>query len=405
MKLQRKHNQRKLSMQDQSSSHIIDGDTDQTVGAVYIHVPFCRSKCGYCDFYSLAAREELSEAYVRAISRELQIHAHHLTVPLDSIFVGGGTPTVLQPALLQELLEILAEYRGPHTEFSIEANPCTITREVAGLLHNAGVNRVNIGAQSFVDAELTALGRIHGPDQIVTAWEALRAEGHQRLGLDLIYGAPGQSPDSWQFSLDEAMKLDPEHLSCYALTVESNTEIGRQRDSGKFVEAGESDQVECYRLTVETARNAGLQQYEISNFSLPGKYCRHNRTYWLNQPYLGLGPAAASYIDGIRRTNKPDIDAYIQALDDGREPPRVSEKLTGRAEMGETVMLALRMVEGLDRDRFIARFAVDVTEVFARSIERYCSLGAMQLTDRYLRISPDAILVSNTILADILAEV
>ncbi|MCP4375514.1 MAG: radical SAM family heme chaperone HemW [bacterium] len=392
-------------MQAQSSNHIIDNDTDQTVAAVYLHVPFCRSKCGYCDFYSLAAREELAGAYVRAISRELQIHAHHLTVPLDSIFVGGGTPTVLEPAILQELLEILAEYRNPHTEFSIEANPSTITGEVADLLHNAGVNRVNLGAQSFVNAELTALGRTHDPDQIITAWKTLRDRGHKRLGLDLIYGAPGQSPDSWQFSLDEAMKLKPEHLSCYALTVESNTDIGRQRDSGKFVEMDESDQVECYHTTVETTRNAGLQQYEISNFSLPGKHCRHNRTYWLNQPYLGLGPAAASYINGIRQTNKPDLDAYIQALDNGCQPPCVSEELTGRAEMGETVMLALRMVEGVDRGRFIARFGVDVAEVFARSIERYCDLGAMQLTDRYLRIAPDAMLVSNTILADILAEV
>ena len=392
-------------MQAQSSNHTTKRDAGGPVAALYVHIPFCRSKCGYCDFYSLAERQGLAEPCIRAISLELQHHAHHLTVPLDTIFVGGGTPTALQLPLLKELLAMLAKYRDERTEFSIEANPCTVTSELARSLHNAGVNRVNIGAQSFVEAELAALGRIHGPTEIVTAWETLRQAGHERLGLDLIYAAPGQNLDSWRFSLDKALGLDPGHLSCYALTVESNTDLGRQRDSGEFVEMDESDQAECYHAAVKTARAAGLQQYEISNFASPGQRCRHNLTYWFNEPYLGLGPAAASYIGGVRRTNSPDIEAYIQALQAGDAPPCHREKLTGRAEMGETVMLALRMVEGVDRRRFIARFGIDLPEAFGRTIQRYCSQGAMQLTGDHLRIAPDAMLVSNTIMADILAEV
>jgi oxygen-independent coproporphyrinogen-3 oxidase len=392
-------------MQAQSSRHTTNGDAGGEVGALYVHIPFCRSKCGYCDFYSLADRQGLAEPCVRAISLELRHHAHHLTVPLDSIFVGGGTPTALQLPLLEQLLAMLAEYRDDRTEFSIEANPCTVTSEVARSLHNAGVNRVNIGAQSFVEAELAALGRIHDPARIVTAWETLRREGHERLGLDLIYAAPGQNPDSWRFSLDKALSLAPDHLSCYALTIESDTDLGRQRDSGEFVEMDESAQAECYRAAVEAAHAAGLEQYEISNFAAPEKRCRHNLTYWLNEPYLGLGPAAASYINGVRRTNSPDVEAYIQALEAGREPPCHSEKLTGRAEMGETVMLALRMIEGVDRPAFIARFGMDLPEAFGRTIQRYCNQGALQLTRRRLRIAPDAMLVSNTIMADILAEV
>ena len=392
-------------MQAQSSDHTVKRDAGGPVRALYVHIPFCRSKCAYCDFYSLSDHHELAEACIRAISLELRRQAHHLTVPLDSIFVGGGTPTAVQLPLLEELLEMLAEYRDRKTEFSIEANPCTITGEVANSLKNAGVNRINIGAQSFVEEELTALGRIHGPNEIVTAWETLRQTGHKRLGLDLIYAAPDQNPDSWRFSLDKALSLEPEHLSCYALTIAGDTDLGRRRNSGEFVEMDESDQAECYHAAVTTARAAGLPQYEISNFAAPEKRCRHNLTYWRNESYLGLGPAATSYIGGVRRTNKPDLEAYIQALETGNEPPFHSEKLTGRAEMGETVMLALRTIEGVDRRKFVARFAVDLPEAFERSIQRYRSQGVLQLTPTHLRIAPDAMLVSNTIMADILAEV
>ncbi|MDP6633677.1 MAG: radical SAM family heme chaperone HemW [Phycisphaerae bacterium] len=392
-------------MQAQSSNHTTNSQTEQPVGALYVHIPFCRSKCDYCDFYSLPDMNELARPCIRAICLELKLHAHNLTVPLNSIFVGGGTPTALEPPLLSQLLSTLAEYGDDRTEFSIEANPCTVTSETAAMLHGAGVNRVNIGAQSFIQAELTALGRIHDPDLIVTAWETLRRAGLQRLGLDLIYAAPGQNPDSWRFSLGKALSLAPDHLSCYALTVESDTEIGRRRDSGEFVEMDESAQADCYQTAVETARAAGLEQYEISNFAAPGRQCRHNLTYWRNEPYLGLGPAAASYISGVRKTNNPDVQAYIQALRIGQPPPCRSEKLTGRAEMGETIMLALRMVEGVDRSAFVARFGVDIPEAFGRTVQRYCRQGALLLDDRQLRIAPEAMVVSNTIMADILAEI
>ena len=300
---------------------------------------------------------------------------------------------------------MLGEYGDEHTEFSIEANPCTITGELADSLHNAGVNRVNIGAQSFVEAELEAMGRIHNSEQIQAAWETLRNAGRQRLGLDLIYAAPRQDLDSWRFSLEKALNLKPDHLSCYALTIENDTPIGRRRDSGEFVEMDDSDQVLCHHAAVQAASAAGLEQYEISNFAAPGKQCRHNLTYWRNEPYLGLGPAAASYIGGIRRTNDPDIEAYVKALQAGTPPPRQWEKLTGRAEMGETIMLALRMTQGVDRAAFVARFGMDITEAFGRTIQRYCSQGALILDPQRLRIAPEAMMVSNTIMADMLAEV
>jgi oxygen-independent coproporphyrinogen-3 oxidase len=392
-------------MQDQSSNHHRPAGQVRPAGALYVHIPFCLSKCGYCDFYSLANRQELTEPCVRAIGLDLQRNAPLLDKPLDSIFIGGGTPTSLEPMLLQELRTILTPYTNDRTEFSVEANPCTITSEKAEILRAAGVNRVNLGAQSFVPGELEAMGRIHDPDRIEQAWETLRTASIDRLGLDLIYAAPRQDLDSWRFSLDRALSLGPDHLSCYALTVESDTAIGRLRDSGEFVEMDESDQADCYQTALDSSRAAGLERYEISNFAAPGKECRHNLTYWRNEPYLGLGPAAASYIGGVRRTNNPDVQAYVQAVEAGREPPGESETLTGHAEMGETIMLALRMCRGVNRPAFVERFGMDPTEAFGETIQRYCSQGAMLLNSETIRIAPQAMLVSNTIIADILSEV
>jgi len=392
-------------MQDQSSSHPAPRQSERQVAALYVHAPFCLSKCGYCDFYSLADASELAVPYLKAVGSELQQNAELLARPLDSIFIGGGTPTALEPTQLGRLLAMLTGLGDDKTEFSIEANPCTVTDEKARMLADAGVNRVNLGAQSFVRSELEAMGRIHDPDRIVAAWDTLGGARIQRLGLDLIYAAPGQSIDSWRVSLDKALGLRPDHLSCYALTVEPNTAIGRLRASGEFVEMDDSDQADCYHAALQAARAAGLERYEISNFAAPGKECRHNLTYWRNEPYLGLGPAAASYISGVRRTNSPDVIAYISAIDSGRRPPGESEELTGRAEMGETLMLALRMSRGADRQAFIERFGMDPTEAFGRTIKRYCDQGAMLIDSERIRIAPQAMLVSNTIIADILAEI
>ncbi|MBT3202230.1 MAG: radical SAM family heme chaperone HemW [Phycisphaerales bacterium] len=391
-------------MQAQSLDSKINPTPNPAVGAIYVHIPFCASKCGYCDFYSLADTRDLAQACVKAICLELKSNEKKLTLPLSSIFVGGGTPTSLAPPLLAELLDTLGQYRNEQTEFSVEANPSSITDQTAKIMHHAGVNRVNLGAQSFVQKELTALGRIHDPDRIATAWRTLRDAGHQRLGLDLIYASPGQNLDSWRYSLDQALALEPQHLSCYALTVESDTPIGRLRDSGEFVEMDEADQANCYNAAVQTTAAAGLEQYEISNFAAPGMQCQHNLTYWRNESYLGLGPAAASYIDRVRRTNKPDIKAYIRAIENDQPPPAESEKLTGRAEMGETIMLALRMTQGVDRQQFAQRFGIDPVEAFGATIQRYCDMGAMLMDRQRIRIAPRAMLVSNTILADILSE-
>lgn len=372
--------------------------------ALYVHVPFCRQKCSYCDFYSLPDSHNRATGYLRGILAELQQQRHQLTIPLQSIFLGGGTPTALPLDTLTELLGILGDMKDADTEFSIEANPATLSPEMIDVLVAAGVNRVNVGVQSFQDQELQILNRVHDAATAHKAVAMLREAGIASVGLDLIYAIPTQTLASWKDSLQQALSLNLDHLSCYALTLEEGTPLDDAIRAGTYEEMDESLQLDCFQTAIEYARHAGLEHYEISNFAAKGKRCRHNLTYWHNRPYIGLGPAAASYVDRIRSTNTPDLDAWQEAMLEGKTPPRQQERLTGMAEMAETAMLALRMIDGLDRAEFRQRFGVDITEVFGPTIDRYFNQGALRLSASSLRIASWALFTSNTILADLLDQ-
>ncbi|MDP7163018.1 MAG: radical SAM family heme chaperone HemW [Phycisphaerae bacterium] len=390
--------------QDSEASGLPEAQRRGRAGALYIHVPFCLRKCRYCNFFSLADRGDLTGGYLQALIAELHCKATWLAEPLASVFVGGGTPTALECELLKVLLEAVRPYVNRSTEFSVEANPGTVGAGTVDLLSRAGVNRVNLGVQSFDAGELATLGRTHTTKQVRSAWGALRHGGIATVGMDLIYGISGQTLDSWGSSLSQALELGPDHLSCYALTLEEHTPLDDDVRAGRLAAADESLQKECYYAAIDRAAGAGLEHYEISNFASPGRQCKHNLTYWHNLPYVGLGPAAASYLDGVRQTNRPGIEAYIRTASAGEAPPCDAEKLSGRAEMAETAMLALRLVEGLSRGEFTARFGCDVADIFPKTIGRYSDQGALILTENQLRLAKWAMFVSNTVLADLLAE-
>jgi len=372
--------------------------------ALYLHVPFCASKCRYCDFYSLPINGDAGQRYVAAAKAELAARRDALAAPVDSIFVGGGTPTVLGPEPLRELLSAAGVFAGQATEFSVEANPGTITRPVADTLVECGVNRVTMGAQSFRQEELDALGRTHRPADVADAVAVLRAAGVENVGLDLMFGIPLQTPATWRDSLDEAVALGVEHVSCYALSIEQGTPLEADCRAGRVTEMPESTQAECYATAISTLTQAGLEHYEISNFARPGRACLHNLTYWRNEPYLGVGPAAASYLGGVRRTNCSDLEAWMQAVEAGLAPPGRAEQLGGREAMAETAMLGLRMTQGISLPDFMDRFGQDLLDAFPATIGRYRELGALLVTDSHVRIRPDHLVVSDTILADLLAE-
>jgi len=372
--------------------------------ALYIHVPFCRAKCNYCDFYSIPYDRALAEGYLQAVGLELARQAGDLRRPLESVFFGGGTPTCLPPALLSALLSAVAEWLDEKTEFTVEANPTGLDRDVAAILSDAGVNRVSLGAQSFNEKELKVLGRLHGPGDIDLAVEQLRKAGLLNLSLDLIYGIPGQTPDSWRDSLSKALRWPIRHLSCYALSFERDTRLWRERQAGRVEPMPDEVQEGCYNEAVSAAGDAGLAHYEISNFASDGFRCVHNLTYWRNRAYLGIGPGAVSYSDGVRRANTPDVRGYVQALRSGLAAPCNRERLGAREALAETLMLGLRLIEGVDRSAVRDRFVQDPLEAFPVSLERYAQMGALLITPSHLRIARSKLFVADTILADILAE-
>ena len=369
-----------------------------------MHVPFCRAKCRYCDFYSVVADAGALRAYVQGAGRELEATRSCLELPLASVYVGGGTPTAIGAEALRALLVPLAPLVGTDTEFTVEANPGTVDQAVARTLVECGVNRVSLGAQSFDEGELRLLGRIHDPTEIGQAVGLLRGGGIANVGLDLMYAIPGQDLASWRRTLAAAMHLRPEHLSCYALSFEPGTPMERCLREGRIREADESLQKKMYLSAIELATGSGLEHYEISNFARPGRRCRHNLTYWRNGTYLGVGPGAASCVGGVRRTTAPDLPAYLAAVGEGRPPPGTAERLSGRRAMAETLMLGLRLREGADRAEFAERFGQEPQQAFARAFARYGAQGMLLVTPTHVRLVEEAMFVADTILADIVAE-
>jgi oxygen-independent coproporphyrinogen-3 oxidase len=314
---------------------------------LYLHLPFCAHRCGYCDFVTIVGGSQHG-AYVDGLLAELQLERASLHVELDTIFLGGGTPTFTEPRALERLLRALPAAQ----EVTVEANPETVTPELAAVLVDCGVNRVSLGAQSFQSHVLTTLERVAGPDDVRRAVYALRVANVDNLSLDLIYGVPGQSPSDLEADLREALALEPEHLSCYELEAKPGTRFTHAHGSELLRQA---DAMEGYfEQVVRQLTAAGYRWYETANFCLTGERAhgrdlraQHNLGYWSGRDYLGLGIGAVSTIDGERRRNTPRLAVYLRSLADGRRPLRELEALTAEVRKRERVMLGLRLDEPL----------------------------------------------------------
>jgi oxygen-independent coproporphyrinogen III oxidase len=373
-------------------------------GSLYVHVPFCRKKCRYCDFCSVSYSGELAQDVSEAMIQELSLGATALQIPLQTVFIGGGTPTVLEKALLEGLLSAIGPLCDGVTEFSIEANPNSVSADILGLLKKCGVNRLSMGVQSFIESELQLLGRLHSPQEAHVAWKLAREAGFGNLSLDLIYGIPGQTMDTWKASLDQAIELSPDHISAYCLSFEEGTPLADDLAAGRVSPMDESLQRDCYYFAIERLEQAGLNQYEISNYARPGRECGHNLVYWHNESYLGIGPSAVSYIDGERSTNDHDLSRYVAAVSAGRRATESSEHVTGRLLQAETLMLGLRLRAGVDRAAFRQRFGCDAVESFPTAIEKHARIGMLNVTPTAITLTPQALFVSDAVLSDIVAE-
>jgi oxygen-independent coproporphyrinogen-3 oxidase len=367
---------------------------------LYVHVPFCRSKCRYCGFYSVPAAGRDTGRLVGAMLRELE---RYDGVQFCTAYVGGGSPTALPAEQLLGLVPRIAERFGQVEEFTVECNPGQVDAKLLADLRRAGVNRLSFGAQSFRTSELELLGRGHTVEEIGRAVELARRAGFDNIGLDLIFAIPGSTLTDWQYSVEAAIGLGVPHISAYSLSFEPGTVFDIWRRTGRLAPVAEDVDRAMYEWAIERLGQAGLAQYEISNFARPGFECRHNLGYWANRPYVGIGPGAASYWQGGRVANDPNIERYVAAVENGGAVPGEVHPVSWEDAICETAVLNLRTRAGIDLAAFQDRTGRDALRTFAAPIRRYSDLGLMEVTDRAVRLTERALPIADSILCDFAA--
>lgn len=374
------------------------------MAGLYIHLPFCLSKCPYCSFISFPRLKHLQRRYVEAIKKELLGAAGTTEVrTIETVFLGGGTPTVLPIELLRSVLDTCRDSfcLGNTAEISIEANPGTVTKKDLIRLRQSGVNRISFGIQSFIDNELVLLGRPYSSKSASAVLGAAREAGFANISIDLMYGLPGQDHWAWEKSLEETSKVQPDHLSCYQLTIEDGTPFSKRMVDGDLPAADEEEIEKMDELTIKWARATGLEQYEISNFARPGFECRHNINYWLNGNYYAAGAAAVSCIGGRRQRRVGLPLQYCQMIERGSSPVIDEEKLDQHASYRESVVMGLRMIRGVCRQDFVARYGWDVQAYYGPLLRELQDQGLVELDETHLRLTAQGRKLANRVMAEL----
>lgn len=374
---------------------------------LYLHVPFCLAKCAYCDFVSYPYDPETAALYQKALQQEIRLRGDEPPAGNggpQTVFIGGGTPTVLPAGALCGIVEELAaRFPWPGgAEISVEANPGTVDRAKLTALAAAGVNRLSIGMQAAQDRLLSALGRLHRCGDVERAVRAAREAGFDNLNLDLIFGIPGQTPADWRFTLETALSLEPAHIAAYSLEIPRGTRLFALLEKGLIQVCPEEAELEMYQLTRSILAAHGYRQYEISNFARPGFECRHNLRYWENGDYLGLGPAAHSHFRGRRRANVRSVTRYAHQVAEGRLPVEEEELLDKRTQMAETMFMGLRLLRGVDLSAFRERFGAGADEVYPQEIARLTADGLIEQAGEHLRLTEKGLPVANIVFAEFL---
>ena len=373
---------------------------------LYIHIPFCIRKCPYCDFYSVT-NDSLRQAFYEALLREMEMTAADISLCFDSLYIGGGTPSVFEA---EEIGRIIANAHKffhifPDTEITLEVNPGTVTPEKLRAYRDAGVNRLNIGVQSFQDENLKFLGRIHSSQEAYHAILWAKKAGFENIGLDFIYGIPGQTRQSWISDLQQAVDLKPAHLSSYMLTYEKGTPLEKKCREGLLIPLRDAAVADMFLVTVEFAERHGYAQYEISNFARSdSQRSRHNRKYWSDAAYLGFGPSAHSFIPPLRRRNHRSVEKYIQDIRAGCLPVEEKEILSKEQSIIESLYLGLRKCEGIDIDSFNQKFSADFNEMFGKVILSLTEKELILTDKKYCRLTRRGMLFSDSIAAMFIAQ-
>ena len=368
---------------------------------IYVHIPFCQRKCLYCDFLSAPAGEDVKKVYMDALTREIRSCGEKGT-EADTVFIGGGTPTTVDPSALSGVFdEIYRVFRvSPEAEITIEANPGTLSYDKLKMYRSMGINRLSIGLQSTDDNELKVLGRIHTYEDFLESFDLAREAGFENINLDLMFALPGQSREAWIRTLRTAASLKPEHISAYSLIVEEGTPFAKM----ELDLPDEDTEYRMYDDTADILKEYGFHRYEISNYSIPGRECRHNASYWTGKDYLGFGVSAASLRYGQRYSVTNDREKYIRYADDRKRLIENVQTLTLKDRMEEFMFLGLRMTEGVGKAEFQRRFGRDMGEVYGNIIMKYTNLGLLAQEDGRVFLTDKGIHVSNRVMADFLLD-
>lgn len=365
---------------------------------IYLHIPFCRSRCSYCNFATDVFKSEATvERYVSALVKEIENFAPEKSV-VDTVYFGGGTPSLLAARQLEKILNAIHQKFSvaADSEITMEMNPATMTTETVRAYRNLGVNRASFGAQTFDDTELKRLGRKHTAHDVRETIEHLRAADFQNVSFDLIAGLPRQTLADWQRNLDEALKLKPEHLSLYLLEIHEATPLAEQIRSNRQPLPDEDLAGEMYELTIEKTSENGYEQYEISNFSLTGFESRHNSKYWRCEPVFAFGVSAHSFDGKTRQANERDTNAYVSLVENGKSPIVFREEIDLSSEF---IFLGLRLSKGIDLTEYENRFGVDLPNKYAEDLSRLEELELIEFAGNRLRLTSKGMVFSNEVFA------
>jgi putative oxygen-independent coproporphyrinogen III oxidase len=364
---------------------------------LYIHIPFCRTKCRYCNFYSDTCLDRVP-AFIEALYREMEMY-RGLYSAFDTVYLGGGTPSILSPI---QVASILSHIRKdfeilPDAEITMEVNPGDLSPDFLADLRASGINRLNIGIQSFDKQIISFLGRRHTAGEAIASIESARKAGFTNLGIDLIYGIPGQSLASWRDILEQAVSLNPEHLSCYELTIEEGTPLYSSYRTGEFAPLPEDLQYDFFIATSKSLESGGYIHYEVSNFARSGFFSRHNSKYWDHTPYLGLGPAAHSFREGRRWWNHRSLDGYINHLAAGRKPVEDMEILSAELLRLEALYFGFRTVKGIHLPNFTENYGLDILSEKKEMIRKLEKEGLIRFDGTFLKPSTDGMALADSL--------
>lgn len=372
------------------------------VRGLYVHVPFCFHKCHYCDFYSIVDDGDRQAAFTDRLITEARVIGALTNAPPHTIFVGGGTPTLLAADHWRRLLDALHDAFdfSALTEFTVEANPETVTAELLDVLVAGGVNRVSVGAQTFTPTHLQTLERWHDPANVARAVDLARAAGVDNVNLDLIFAIPGQTLDDWLADLATALSLRPTHLSCYSLMFEPNTPLTKKLELGRIDRCDNDLEAAMFNATIDTLCGNGFEHYEVSNFARPGRRCEHNLLYWLNDDWAAIGPSASGHVQGLRWKNAPHLGKYLATT--GPCPIEQVEQLDADASLGEQLMLRLRLIDGVEHAWLDAHLGDRPDDRRRAAIDAAIDAGQLERTDTHVRLTRAGLMVADDVFAELL---